>query len=157
MNFTSLNICHPLALIKYFFSPNNLPTEISDHVYGSWRFANRDAIFGISYIYASGWGTVCELIPQLVVVWSETGRERREKIIFLGAEASKGTTSAFKDLKGSKQCTLVIFLCKISADRGNRGRLRESIVMTLCSAVHCNAKVTLCVWEYYRLNVQLVG
>lgn len=84
---------------------------------------------------------MCESIPLLVVVGSEKGRKRRGKIVFLRTQASKGSTPAVKDLKGSKQCTLVIFLCKIDSDRGNGGRLWESIVMTLCSAMHCNAKV----------------
>jgi len=60
---------------------------------------------------------------------------------FLRTEASKGNASAFKDLNGSSQYTLVIFLCKISSDRGVGGRLKELMVMTLCSATHCNAEV----------------
>lgn len=66
-------------------------------------------------------------------------RDERKKIIFLRTEASEGSTSAFKDLKGSEQCRLVTSLCKISSDKREWGKVEgiDSDDVVQCNALQC--------------------
>lgn len=65
--------------------------------------------------------------------------ERKRKDHLLRTEAGEGSTSAFKDLKGSEQCTLVISPCKISSDKREWGEVEgiDSDDVVQCNALQC--------------------